>query len=332
MIEGQKFGDALTGGVVSGITAGFFPPTGGAAAGGTGFSLSSLGEGIAGAFGNVKDFLAAPLTTIKAALPSLAELPDIAVEKIQAELQRLPENAMNSALDMLKGADPGGVLQAIQGGGDLTSILGSIGQGVIANNAAKDVIQQNQKQFEQAIGLQRETRDLGITRSEPFAQAGVQSLAGLQEAAARGPAVLEDTGSTLEEVNPLVSFLRQQGFSDIQESAAAKGQLQSGGTLKGLTQFNTDLTSTIVPQLQQQKFAQNLQKGQFAQQGRQQQFGNLFDVARLGANAVAGQNTQATNAANSISTLRQNFAGTQADATANRANVLQSTIQDLLIR
>lgn len=328
MIEGQSFKDALASGAIAGVT--------GFASGATA-SANALGSGgfvdtLKGAFGGVKDFLSSPINTIKEALPSLSEVPDIAIDKIKAELQRLPENAMKSALEMLRGADPSQVAQSIQGGAGLMDVLGSIGQGVIANNASKDIIEENRRQFDESLKLQRETRDLGVARSEPFAEAGRRSLGALQDVANQAPRELGETGSTLEEVNPLVSLLRRQGFEDIQESAAAKGRLQSGGTLQDLVKFNTDLASTIVPQLQQQKFNEMLQRGEFARAGSQQQFGNLYDVARLGANAVANQNTSSSNAANNISNLRQNFAQTSADATANRANVLQGTIQDLLIR
>jgi hypothetical protein len=334
LIEGQEFGEALTSGIISGGTAGLLgPATPGAA---TSFSptsfLDSLSQGVSGMFNSVGEFIKAPISTIKNALPSLAELPDIAVEKIQAELGRLPENAMNYALEMLKGADAQGVQGILGQGGGLMDILGSIGQGVIANNASKDIIDLNREQFNRAIELQRETRDIGIQRSEPFAQAGVQALPQLQQLAGQQIQPLGETGTTLEEINPLVNFLRNEGFQDIQESAAAKGRLQSGGTLQDLIRFNTDLSSTVVPQLQQQKFNQILQRGQFGQQQQQQQFNQLFDTARLGANAVSGQNTLASSVANNIGNLNQAFAGAQADALGNRANVLNQTLSNLITR
>jgi len=77
----------------------------------------------------------------------------------------------------------------------------------------------------------------------------------------------------IDEINPVLSFLREEGFQDIQESAAAQGRLGAGGTLKDLTRFNTGLASTIVPQLQNQRFNQ------------------LFNLLGLGANAASGQAT-----------------------------------------
>lgn len=98
----------------------------------------------------------------------------------------------------------------------------------------------------------------------------------------------------LDEINPLVSFLRDEGFEGIQESAAARGRLGAGGTLKDLTRFNTQLASTVVPQLQQQRFNQ------------------LFSVLGLGANAATGQGTAALNTASNIGNLQGNIGQAQA--------------------
>lgn len=89
----------------------------------------------------------------------------------------------------------------------------------------------------------------------------------------------------LEEINPVVDFLRNQGFEQIQESAAAQGRLGAGGTLEDLTTFNTQLASTVIPQLQNQRFNQ------------------LFNTAQLGANVAAGQGGAALQTGANVSNL-----------------------------
>ena len=115
----------------------------------------------------------------------------------------------------------------------------------------------------------------------------------------------------LDEINPVVDFLRNEGFEQIQESAAAGGRLGAGGTLKDLTQFNTDLTSTIIPQLQNQRFNQ------------------LFNTASLGANAAAGQGTAGLQTASNVGNLLGQKGQAQAQGAINQSNAITGTLNNL---
>ena len=115
----------------------------------------------------------------------------------------------------------------------------------------------------------------------------------------------------LDEINPVVDFLRNEGFEQIQESAAAGGRLGAGGTLKDLTQFNTDLTSTIIPQLQNQRFNQ------------------LFNTASLGANAAAGQGSAALQTATNVGNLLGQKGQAQAQGAINQSNAITGTLSGL---
>lgn len=150
----------------------------------------------------------------------------------------------------------------------------------------------------EAAGAQEEAARLGISeqeaarlafeeRTEPFREAG---LVGAEQLTS----FLQDPTQQLEEINPVVSFLRDQGFEQIQESAAGRGRLGAGGTLQDLTRFNLDLSATVAPQLQNQRFNQ------------------LFNVAGLGANVAAGQGTAGLQTAGNIG----NLLGASGQATA----------------
>lgn len=150
------------------------------------------------------------------------------------------------------------------------------------------------------------------------AQAAEQALQ--QQGAAQGPAAqsasqlaqLSDQPDTLlSQVNPLVSFLRDEGFEDIQESAAAQGRLRSGGTLEDLTRFNTNLASTVVPQLQQQRFNQ------------------LFNLLGLGQNAAVGQGSAALSTASNIGNLMQGIGQAQGQAAIAQGQAINQGISDL---
>lgn len=114
--------------------------------------------------------------------------------------------------------------------------------------------------------------------------------------------------SQLEEINPLVSFLRDQGFEDIQESAAARGRLGAGGTLNELTEFNTNLASTVVPQLQAQRFNQ------------------LASILGIGTNAAAGQGSAIMNTGANTANLLGNVGQAQAQGQIGRANAITNTL------
>ena len=116
---------------------------------------------------------------------------------------------------------------------------------------------------------------------------------------------------SIEEINPVLSFLRDEGFQDIQESAAARGRLGAGGTLKDLARFNTQLGATIVPQLQQQRFNQ------------------LFNLLGLGSNAASGQATQQLGTATNVAKLQGNIGQAQAQNAASQGQISSNLVNNL---
>lgn len=172
----------------------------------------------------------------------------------------------------------GGVLGFAVGGPAGAAIGASIGGAISGSAAQREAAEAGQQATGAAIAEQRAAREDFEARTQPFLDIG---LAGGQQL----QSFLEDPTQQLAEINPIVSFLREQGFEQIQESAAAQGRLGAGGTLKDLTRFDVDLTSTVVPQLQNQRFNQ------------------LFNVASLGANVAAGQGTAALQTGANVSNL-----------------------------
>lgn len=154
------------------------------------------------------------------------------------------------------------------------------------------------------IEEQREARLAFEERTQPFVDIGLEAGGQLQN-------LLADPMQQLEQINPIVSFLRDQGFEQIQESAAAQGRLSAGGTLKDLTEFNINLAATVAPQLQNQRFNQ------------------LFNVMGAGQSAAVGQGTAALQTASNIGNLYGNIGSAQAAGAINQANALTGTIQNL---
>lgn len=189
-----------------------------------------------------------------------------------------------------------GVGAAIVGG----SVIGGIIQGRAASRGAEAQVEAAELGTEE----QRAARLAFEERTEPFRQAG---LVGAEQLTS----FLQDPTQQLEEINPIVSFLRDQGFESIQETAAAGGRLGAGGTLADLTRFNTQLASTIVPQLQNQRFNQ------------------LFNVASLGANVAGGQGTAGLQTAANIGNLQGVAGRAEAGGAFGRANAITGGIQNV---
>lgn len=154
---------------------------------------------------------------------------------------------------------------------DIAANLSNINQTPVAS----DLAAQRQQLKDQLSAMQ----SANVTQPTTATPTAVTNTAGT-------PAAGVGQDQLLQQINPLVSFLRQEGFEDIQESAAARGRLGAGGTLQDLTRFNTQLTSTIVPQLQNQRFNQ------------------LFNVLGLGQSSAVGQGQAALQTAGNIGNLQ----------------------------
>lgn len=203
----------------------------------------------------------------------------------QAEqLSSEPKKRKKSLFDKIKGT-------VIGKEAHIFGLTGGLNKDPITKALAIDPAKATNKAVKGLFSGENEDQARALTPAEIISLESQRSdlqaqLQGLRDTDSARPAA---TGlSQLEEINPLVSFLRDEGFDQIQESAAGRGRLGSGGTLKDLTKFNTNLASTIVPQLQNQKFNQ------------------LFNLLGLGANAATGQGTAALNTATNTSNLLGN--------------------------
>ncbi len=166
-----------------------------------------------------------------------------------------------------------------------------------------------------AIEDQRRAQASALERTGQFTQAGTQASQQLQN-------FLANPNQGLEQINPIVDFLRKEGFEDIQESAAAGGRLGAGGTLKDLTQFNTDLTSTIVPQLQNQRFNQLFSAAGLGQNAAFGEAGNILQTGSNISNLHSARGVAGQNAATGV-------ADAQAQGTIGRTNALTGTLSNL---
>lgn len=173
-------------------------------------------------------------------------------------------------------------------------------------SAAANIGEQIDKGFDPDIPSDFSLEELEATRTELTSR-----LQTAQAAAPTNPLQTLGAQTQIEEINPILSFLRDEGFEDIQNTAAARGSLGSGGTLEDLTRFNTQLASTVVPQLQQQRFNQ------------------LFNILGLGANAATGQGQAGLQTAGNVGNLLSNIGNVQAQGALNEGRNQQQLISNL---
>jgi hypothetical protein len=191
---------------------------------------------------------------------------------------------------------------AIVGG----SVLGGsiVAGAAVQDRAAKKAAKAQEKAAHAGISEQRAAREEFRETAAPFLELGEVGAEQLTN-------FLNDPNAGLDEIAPITDFLRAEGFEQIQETAAARGQLGSGSTLKDLTRFSENLASTVAPQLRNQRFQE------------------LFGVARLGANVAAGQGTAAQTTANNIGQLEGGIGQAKAQGAFNRSNAITGALESV---
>lgn len=176
--------------------------------------------------------------------------------------------------------------------------VGAIGSAVIGSSAAKSAAKAQSDSS--ALGVAEQKRQYDLTRSDfaPWRAAGGQAIQNLSEMLKPG---YNHTTS------PGYQFRLNEGLRGVENSAAARGLLQSGGTLKGIN-----------------RYAEGMAAGDFGDQ-----FNRTAAVAQGGqqVNATLGQ--LGANAANNISNLYTQAGNAKASGYIGQANAISQGIGNL---
>ena len=111
-----------------------------------------------------------------------------------------------------------------------SSVIGAIG----SNKAAKE----QKKAAKNAANAQKQALAAQEALIGPYVQAGKNALAEYQQLAP-----YQNFGMAQFQADPGYNFRMSEGIKALERSASARGLLQSGGTLKGITQFGQNLAS-----------------------------------------------------------------------------------------
>jgi hypothetical protein len=120
--------------------------------------------------------------------------------------------------------------------------------------------------------------------------------------------------------DPAFKFRMQQGMDAIQKSAAAKGTLLTGGTMKDLTGFAQGLASEEYDKLYGRNLGEYQMANQIYNQNQSNQFGRLSSLSSLGQNAAANVGNQASSFAGNAADLITGAGNAQAAGQVGSAN------------
>jgi hypothetical protein len=135
------------------------------------------------------------------------------------------------------------------------SATAAVGSGLIASSAAKKAAKTQERASDKATESAERTLDKQIALQEPFRQAGITAqdqimqylgIGGDKNApgyGSLGKSFDELYGGDKFQQDPSYQFRQSEGIKALERSAAARGNLMSGSTLKGVQRFGQDLAS-----------------------------------------------------------------------------------------
>lgn len=173
------------------------------------------------------------------------------------------------------------------------TLVGGIAGSVIQGNAASDAAKKQQEAAGQANSLQERMFNQQRDDHAGYRAAGNQALSQMAD-----PNFQRDFTAADFQKDPGYDFRMAEGQKALERSAAARGGLNSGGTLRSLSRYGQD-------------FASNEYGNAYNRfnQDRDRRFGRLSQIAGMGQGAV-----------NSSAAAGQNYAGQYGNNTMGAAN------------
>jgi hypothetical protein len=180
----------------------------------------------------------------------------------------------------------------------VSDVLGGVTGGIIGTDHAEEAASQQAQAGQQAMALQREMFDISRQDRAPYAQFGQQQ--GLNR-------LTQFLNGNFER-SPAYQFLRDEGMRGIEGTAAARGMLNSGRTLRELSRYTTGLAS--------QEYGN--------------QFNRLYNLATMGSNAASGNANAALQTGNSLAGLMTGIGNAQAAGQVGQANAASGFFNSIL--
>jgi hypothetical protein len=187
-----------------------------------------------------------------------------------------------------------------------------LGGSLIGASATSSAAKKAQKSTDAALAEQARQYDLSREDQAPYREAGYDALERLGQ--------FTDPSMSHQDVmnEPGYQFGLQQGLSNIQNTAAARGGLYSGNALKALTQYGNDYATT--------KYGDAWNRMQSDAGNR---WGRMAALAGIGQTATNQTQQAGQNFANASSNLLTNNATMQGAAGMYRGNIMGNALNQL---
>ena len=212
----------------------------------------------------------------------------------------------------------GGLLTA--GIGAAGSLFGGLFGGAASGRASQQYINALKDAQKSLLGTEQQ----GLANYSPYLQAGAAAgglLTGnLSQLTA--PWTGSFTAPTAEQAaaTPGYKFQLQQGEDALQNAAAARGGLLSGGTLAGLNNYAQRVASTNYQNTFNNALTQYQQAYQTFRNNQQDAYSRLLGVSGLGLGAASGAGNLITGIGGDIASLYGQQGAAQAAGTIGQAN------------
>lgn len=202
----------------------------------------------------------------------------------------------------------------------------SVGGGLIASSAAKkaantqaqaarDAQTAQERMFQKQLELQQPFREAGLTAQQQIMQ--LLGLGGDKTAADYG-SLAKPFGAEQFNVDPGYQFRQSEGMKALERSAAARGGLLSGSTLKGVQRFGQDLAS--------QEYANAFNRYQIERSARLNPLQSLMGSGQSATNVMTGATgQQSQNEASNI----YNAAQARASGYVGSANAMAGALSSI---
>lgn len=246
---------------------------------------------------------------------------------------KLGSGAATAGLGAGGGASPGLIQQlanftglsasSIQslGGAAISSIASLVGAGMTAD-AAKKAAQGIADSNASSNQLMAQINAQNQARQEPFYQAGLKALPAYSQGVMPGGNLVRPFAESDYQADPGYGFRMSEGLKAIDRSAASRGGLLSGATLKGVQRYGQDLAS------QEYQNAYNRYTGDQATQ--RNALASLTGFAPTASSAMqSGNVAYGTNAANLASNTANAMAGAGATRSSSYGNALAGIGQNV---
>jgi hypothetical protein len=190
--------------------------------------------------------------------------------------------------------------------------VAALGGALISSNASQNAAGTEADAANRASDTQMNMYNLSRQDMQPWIESGRNALSTLNQ---QMPELTRSFSMADFQNDPSYQFNLQQGQQAIERSAAARGGLNSGGTMKSLAQYSQGLAS--------QDYNNAFNRFQTDQSNR---FNRLQSLATNGQAAQTGQNALGAQTAAAVGNNMQNAANASAAGTVGSANAISNGI------